>query len=179
VLNAEHTALLVIDIQGKLAHMMHEKESFFKNARIMIKAAKILKMPVAWLEQYPQGLGSTIPEIAECLDGFQPIAKITFNGCLNENFTSHLSSLECNCIIVIGMETHICVYQTVTGLLNAGYEVHVVADAVSSRAPQNKAIALEKMKDSGAYITTTETVLFEIMKIAEGPEFQEILKLVR
>ncbi|MDA8096521.1 MAG: hydrolase [Clostridia bacterium] len=179
MLSTENTALLVIDIQGKLAHTMYSKEIFFENVRTMIKAAKVLSLPIIWMEQYPKGLGPTIPEIAGCLDGLKPIEKITFNSCLNDSFVRSLASLNRRQLIVTGMETHICVYQTVMGLLNADYEVHVVTDAVSSRTPENKTIGLEKMKTGGAHMTSTETVLFELLQIAEGPEFREILKLVK
>ncbi|MBS4021898.1 MAG: hydrolase [Dethiobacter sp.] len=179
MLSPENSALIVIDIQGNLAHMMHEKEAFFKNVQIMIKGAKILDIPIVWIEQYPQGLGPTIPEVAELLDGNQPIGKITFNGCLNENILQAIESLQRRRLLITGMETHICVYQTVMGLLRSGFEVHIVGDAVSSRTSANKKIGIEKMKEGGAYITSTETVLFELLGIAGGEEFKEILNLVK
>jgi nicotinamidase-related amidase len=170
---------VIIDVQGKLAHMMHNKEELFKNVQIMIQGAKALDVPVVWVEQYPAGLGPTIPEIARYLSGLLPIEKITFNSCMNDNFVNALTSLKRRQVLIVGIETHICVYQTVMGLLSAEYDVHVIADAVSSRTTDNKQIGLEKMKGGGAQLTSTETALFELARIAEGPEFKEILKLVK
>jgi nicotinamidase-related amidase len=179
MLATENTILLVIDMQGKLAHMMHEKETLFQNVRKMIQGAQIMNIPVIWIEQYPQGLGPTIPEVAELLTGLKPVAKITFNSCSNQEFMQVLTQLGRKQLLITGMETHVCVYQTVMGLLNLDYEVHIVADAVSSRTEQNKKIGIEKMKDGGAQVTSTETALFELMKIAEGEIFKEVLKVVK
>ncbi|MCW3490959.1 hydrolase [Dethiobacter alkaliphilus] len=178
MLSKDECVLVVIDVQGKLAHMMHNKEDLFNNIQIMIQGAKALDIPVIWVEQYPEGLGGTIEEIAGLLEG-APVEKVTFNSCLNDEFVKTLSSYNRQQVLVVGIETHICVYQTVMGLLKAEYDVHVVADGVSSRTEDNKLIGLEKMKDGGAQITSTETALFELVKIAEGPEFKAILKLVK
>jgi nicotinamidase-related amidase len=179
MLNINNTLLLVIDIQGKLASMMHDKIAVYENVKRLIKGARVLEMPIIWTEQYPEGIGATIPEIAKTLDGFKPIPKMTFSCCRNDEFLNALKATNRKQILVTGIETHICVYQTTLELLDAGYEVEVVADAVSSRTPQNKEIGLQKMKTAGAGITGTETALYELLKVAKGPEFKQILKIVK
>lgn len=179
MLNIDNTVLVVIDIQGKLAALMHEKEAVYQNVNRLIKGAKSLELPILWTEQYPEGIGPTIPEIAETLEGIKSIPKMTFSCCRNDEFLSALEATGCKQVLVTGIETHICVYQTTLELLDAGYEVEVVADAVSSRTPANKTIGLDKMKTAGAGITGTETALYELLKIASGPKFKEILKIVK
>jgi nicotinamidase-related amidase len=179
MLSSENAVLLVVDVQGKLAHMMHEKEFFFENVRKMIQGAKILDIPIVWLEQYPKGLGVTIPEVSELLTNLKPIEKITFNCCLNQDFQQAVSAINRKQVMIVGMETHICVYQSTIGLLNLGYAVYIVSDAVSSRTAENKKIGLELAKSAGAQITGTETVLFELLQVAEGDRFKKVLQLVK
>lgn len=179
MLSSENAAMLVVDVQGKLARMMHEKEFFFENIQKMIKGAKILDIPIIWIEQYPKGLGVTIPEVADLLTNLKPVEKITFNACLNENFVQVISSINRKQVIIVGMETHICVYQSTIGLLDLGYDVHIISDAVSSRTIENKKIGLEMMKSAGAHLTGTETVLFELLQVAEGDKFKEVLQIVK
>ena len=179
MLAKDNTVLVVIDIQGKLAGMMHQKEAVYQNVNRLIEGAKVLNIPILWTEQYPDGLGTTIPEIAESLQGVKPIAKMTFSCCQNDEFLDALKATGKRQVLISGIETHICVYQTTLELLNAGYEVEVVADAVSSRTQENKDIGLQKMKTAGAGITGTETALYELLKVAGGPEFKQILKIVK
>ena len=179
MLRAEDTVLVVIDVQGKLAQLMHDKEELFKNIRTMILGAKALDVPILLTEQYPEGMGSTIPEIADLLDGVTPIAKTSFSCCGDDGFTEAFTTVGREQALLVGIETHICVWQTAYDLLESDYEVHVVADAVSSRKAENKHIGLENMRDSGAIMTCTETALFELLRVAEGPKFKEILKLVK
>lgn len=179
MLKLDNAALAIVDIQGKLATLMHEKDKLFENAVKMIKGAQVLELPILWNEQVPDKLGETIPQIKELFDKIQPMAKSTFSCCGNENFISALTQTGRKQIIVIGIETHICVYQTVIDLLNANYEVYVVADAVSSRTQINKHVGLEAMKDAGAKITTVEMSLFEILGKAGGDQFKQISRIVR
>ncbi len=179
MLQKENSVLVVIDIQGKLAQLMHQKDFVYQNVNRLIEGAKVLGIPIIWTEQYPEGLGGTIPEIATTLESFKPISKITFSCCQNDEFLTALKATRRKQILITGIETHICVYQTTIELLEAGYEVEVVADAVSSRTPENKEIGLEKMKTAGAGITGTETALYELLKVAKGPEFKQILKFVK
>lgn len=180
MLSLKNTALIVIDVQGKLAHLMHEKETFFANVERMVKGAQVLEMPILWTEQAPDKLGETIPQIREpLLDTTQPVAKICFSCCGAQGFMGQLKSLNRTQILVTGLETHICVYQTVRDLLNMRYKVQVVADAVSSRTLENKQLGLERMKEAGAMLTSTEMALFELLRVAEGPKFKAISQLVK
>ncbi len=178
MLEIDNTVLVVIDVQGKLAQLMHEKADLFGNIRKLIQAAGVLEIPIIWTEQYPAGLGPTIPEIAELLTG-EPIAKISFSCCGERRFVEAMGELGRNQVLLCGIETHVCVYQTAVDLLGTAYEVEVVADAVSSRTPDNKDIGLAKIKDAGADITSVETAIFELLKAAEGEKFKAILRIVK
>ena len=179
MLKLDDTVLLVIDIQGKLAHLMHNKEDLFKNVRLLIQGAQILDLPILLTEQYPQGLGPTIPEIAELLEGVEPITKTAFSCCGENTFNQAFADLGREQALLVGIETHVCVWQTAHDLLESEYEVHVAADAVSSRSPDNKQVGLQLMRDAGAKITCVETALFELMRVAGGPQFKEVSKLLK
>jgi len=179
MLRVDDTVLVVIDVQGKLAQLMHEKTALFNNLRTMISGARALDVPILLTEQYPQGMGTTIPEIAELLTGVEPITKTSFSCCGEPVFMEAFAKLEREQALLVGIETHVCVWQTAYDLLESDYEVHVVADAVSSRSVDNKRIGLDNLRDTGAVITCTETALFELLRVAEGPRFKEILKLVK
>jgi len=171
--------LLVIDVQGKLAQLMHDQTGLFANLRRMIQGAKVLGIPILVTEQYPEGIGPTVPEVAEVLSDTTRISKICFSCCGADEFTSSLTLFDRRQVLVTGIETHICVTQTVLDLLEADYEVQVVADAVSSRTADNKRIGLERMRDAGAVITSTESALYELLGAASGPEFKAVLKLIK
>jgi len=179
MLKIDNTALLIVDIQGNLAHLMHGKELLFKNVQKLIKGIQILGIPILWVEQNPQGLGPTIPEIADILKNIQPISKMSFSSCRNDRFLKALNALNRKQVLIAGIETHICVYQTSAELVDIGYDVQVVTDAVSSRNMTNKEIGLQRMRDSGVSLTSVETALFELLKVAEGEQFREILKIVK
>lgn len=180
MLSIDNTALLVIDVQGRLAQVMHNKETLFANVERMIQGAKVLDLPILWSEQVPEKLGATLPEFADLLSEVsQPISKSSFSCCGAEPFMTALTNTDCRQVLVIGIETHVCVYQTTLDLLNLDYEVQLVTDAVASRAPENKAIGLERMKEAGATLTSTEMALFELLRVAEGDKFRAISKLVK
>lgn len=175
----QNSALLVIDIQGRLAHMVHEKEKLFKNIQIMIQGCKVLGVPVIFTEQIPEKLGETVPEIKSLLTGIEPVKKTSFSCCGCSELVNKLKELGCNQLLLTGIESHICIYQSAIDLLDLGYEVHVVSDAVSSRTLENKQLALQKIRDHGGEITGTETALYELLKVAEGDKFKQILKLIK
>ncbi|MFH1980593.1 MAG: hydrolase [Pseudomonadota bacterium] len=175
----EKAVLLIVDIQGKLAHSMHEKELLFKNVQKLIKGIQALGVPILWVEQYPQGLGPTIPEIAALLPTVQPIGKMSFSSCRNDGFVQALKACNRKQVLVAGIEAHVCVYQSAADLVAMGYAVQVVSDAVSSRTLENKKIGLERMKDAGVRWTSVETALFELLQVAEGEPFREIIKIVK
>jgi nicotinamidase-related amidase len=179
MLDIQNCCLVVVDVQGKLAQLMHNKESLFKNIEILIKAAKILNIPVLWCQQCPQSLGPTVPQIAELLSGVEPINKASFSCCGCDRFNARLTELARKQVLLCGIESHVCIYQTAIDLLHKGFSVEVIADAVSSRTPENKQIAITKMSAEGAKITSTEMALFELLKTADHPQFKQIARLVK
>ena len=171
--------MVVIDVQEKLTPLVHEKDTLLKNIQILIQAAQSLDIPILWSEHVPEKIGTTVESIQRLMPTQKPIVKKSF-GCGGEpNFTKALASLYRKQIIVTGIETHVCVYQTVAQLLESSYKVQVVADAVSSRAASNKDIGLKKMQSLGAAITSTEMILFELLKTTEHSQFRNMLDLVR
>jgi nicotinamidase-related amidase len=180
MLTINNSALLVIDVQGKLAQVMVEKEELLANLSRMSQGAQILGLPILWLEQVPEKLGPTVPELAEILSASsRPIAKSTFSGCGASNFIAQLQQLERSQILLTGIEAHVCVYQTGVDLIERGYEVHVVTDAVSSRSLANKSLALARLNEAGAILTGSEMALFELLGKAEGDAFRAISRLVK
>ena len=179
MLDIQQCCLTVVDVQGKLAQLMHGREALFKNIRILVKAANILEIPILWCQQVPDALGPTVPEIAKLLADNEPINKSAFSCCGEELFNASLKDLARNQILLCGIETHVCIYQTAVDLLGQGFNVNVIADAVSSRIPENKQIALNRLAAEGANITCTEMALFELLKTAEHPKFRQIAKLIK
>jgi nicotinamidase-related amidase len=179
MLEIKKSSLVVVDVQGKLASLMYDRDALFKNIRILIQAAKILDIPILWCQQCPEALGPTVSEIAELLTDNEPINKSSFSCCGDEQFISKLSSINRSQVLLTGIETHVCIYQTAANLKKKGFVVNVIADAVSSRTLDNKQIALSKMQMLGINISTTEMALFELLKTADHPEFKQIAKLVK
>lgn len=175
----DDATLLVVDIQERLAAAMPERERVVANAGHLIAAAKLLGVPVVHTEQYPRGLGPTVPELREALEPAKAVEKLTFDCCGEPAFAPALDRAGRPTVIVCGMETHICVLQTVLGLLAGGRTVHVAADAVCSRSPENTRTALELLRDAGAVISCTETVLFQLLGRAGTPEFKAIQARIR
>jgi len=175
----DNTALVLVDIQGTLARTVHESNLVFDNWLRLTKACKLFKLPIIMLEQYSRGLGGTIPEVRELLPDVTPIEKITFNACLNPDFLAQVKETGRTQLLVAGIEAHVCVYQTVSGLLAESFEVHVASDAISSRKAWNCQVALERMRDKGAIITTTEIALFEMMRISDNDLFRQFIAIVK
>jgi len=178
MLQIDDTALLIIDIQGKLASLMYEKERLYDNTVKMLQAARILGLDVICTEQYPQGLGPTVPEISEHLD-VETIPKLAFSCCGQEEFGAALARTGCSQVLVAGIETHICVFQTTMDLLAGDYDVHILSDAVSSRTKANWKLGLERMNHAGAVISGVEMALFEMLQVAKGDQFKQIAKIVK
>jgi nicotinamidase-related amidase len=179
MLETGNTILIVVDVQGKLAQLMHEKELLFKNIRILIQAVKILGIPILWCQQVPAALGPTVPEIAELLAGVEPIDKASFSCCGCGEFVERLRALGRGQAILCGIETHVCIYQTAADLVKKGYQVDVIADAVSSRTAENKQTGLKRIAECGASISSMEMALFELLRTAEHPQFKQIARLVK
>jgi len=180
-LEATQCALVVVDIQEKLLPPIFNKEMLVKNSQLLIRLAKILHLPIMVTTQYSKGLGPTVADIASLLSDVPSTDKMEF-GCFgSDQFRGRLKSLpgERNTVLLCGMESHICVMQTALGALNEGYLVHVASDAVGSRAEWNWKIGLERMKAAGAVISSTEMMLYELLRCSGTPEFKELLPYLR
>lgn len=192
-LDPESTALVVVDVQEKLAKAMPSEEGArcVENVGRWVEAAELLSIPVLVTEQYPKGLGSTVPSVKTRLDALSqpptPIEKLHFDATSDPGFDDRLDHLITNrgaegairTLVVCGMEAHICVYQTVRGLISGGFSVHVPVDATCARRPENLMVARELWRLSGAIVTSTEAALFDMVGHAGHDKFKAISRLVR
>lgn len=180
-LDPAHCALIVIDIQEKLLPPIFQKEQLIKNSQILIRLAGILKIPVLLTTQYTKGLGPTVAEVASLLRGTEPIDKQMFSCFGSDVFCSMIKRLpgNRNTVLLCGMESHICVTQTALSALQEGYIVHVASDAVSSRTEWNWKIGLERMKSAGAVISSTEMMMYELLRSSGAPAFKELLPYLK
>jgi len=176
-LEAERCALLVVDIQEKLLPPIFHKEQLVRNSKLLIRAADSLKIPAIVSTQYARGLGKTVPEVASLLPETEAIDKDQFSCFGSEVFCTLLKRLpgNRNTLLLCGMESHICVMQTALAALREGYLVHVASDAVSSRTEWNWKIGLERMRGAGAVISSTEMMIYELMRSSSSPAFKAIL----
>ena len=179
MLDIQNCCLSVVDVQGKLAQLMHSKQALFKNIQILIKAAKILNIPILCCQQCPDALGPTVPEIAQLLADNEPVNKAVFSCCGAEQFNIRLNELARQQVLLCGIEAHVCIYQTAVDLLRKGFSVDVLADAVSSRTLENKQIAINRMAAEGINISCTEMALFELLRTAEHSQFKHIASLIK
>jgi nicotinamidase-related amidase len=183
-LDPADTGLIVIDVQVQLANAMPKPalERTLRNCVALVEMAARMKLAVAVSEQYPQGLGPTVPVLKEGLAKIMPPArwleKLSFNCCDEPLFSQFLGGGR-RTWIVAGMETHVCVYQTVRSLVERGYRVHVPIDACLSRSEDNWRVGIDLCARAGAVPTSTETVLFDLVKRAEGEDFRALSKLVK
>jgi len=179
ILTREKAALIIIDFQGKLVSMVWNRDEVIKNARLMIQAIGIYDIPIFLTEHYPRGLGTTVPEIKDLIPEVGPYEKVVFSAFGSDEFTNALKEQEIETLIIMGIESHICVNQTVHDAIDRGFMVHVISDAVSSRAQHNHEVGIQKMKMSGAFISSTEMALYELQYQAANQEFKQLLKLVK
>ncbi|NCM78796.1 isochorismatase family protein [Vibrio parahaemolyticus] len=180
MLSKGNTGLIVVDVQGKLATLMHESDALIENITKLVKGAKALDLPILWLEQNPERLGPTAEPIREVLESTHlPITKYTFDGCKEATFNVAVENAKVNTWLVCGIESHICVYQTAVSLRQSGYRVELVTDCVSSRTAANKALALAKLTANGVVLTGLEMCLYEMVEDCRAPEFKEILALIK
>src|SRR6516164_5263334 len=180
-LEAEQCALIVVDIQEKLLPPIFNKGELVKNSQLLVRLAGILELPILVSTQYQKGLGNTVAEIASLLGDTQPIDKLQF-GCFGcTEFRSALKSLHGNrnTLLVCGMEAHICVMQTVVGALTDGYLVHVASDAIGSRVRWNWDIGIDRMRAAGAVISTTEMMIYELLRASGTAQFKQILPYLK
>jgi len=174
LLDRNRSALVLIDVQERLFPHVHEHQSVLVRVDLLLFAANLLKVPLLLTEQYPKGLGNTIEEIRKLLPKVQPLVKMDFSCVPAPGFKEQLSSLRRDQIVLAGIETHVCVAQTALDLASRGEKVFVVADATSSRRPQDAQIALRRLDQSGLTITTAEAVVFEWLRCAGTEEFKAI-----
>ncbi len=180
-LQADQCALIVVDIQEKLLPPIFNKDEMVKNSQLLVRLANILEIPTIVTTQYVKGLGPTVPEIASLLTATPPIDKMQF-GCFGcDEFRSALKALtgNRNTLLVCGMEAHICVMQTVLGALNDGYLVHIASDAIGSRVRWNWDIGIDRMRAAGAVISTTEMMIYELLRASGTPQFKQMLPYLK
>jgi isochorismate hydrolase len=177
----EEAVLIIVDVQDLLIKQMNQevRENVIRNIRTLITFAKKMSIPILMTEQYPKGLGKTVAEIKMELDSVLPIEKVSFSCCGEETFNGQFNPLSRKQVILTGIETHVCVLQTAKDLIQKGYEVHVVADAICSRKKLDWEIGLRWMEKRGAMISTTETIAFQLLKEAGTEEFRELSKLLK
>lgn len=180
LMKADLSQLVIIDTQTKLITAMSQDavQASIKNTGILAQAAALLAVPTIVTEQYPKGLGNTVPELLAVLPNIKAVEKLTFSCVAEPIFTRQLTR-DHSQIVLTGMETHICVLQTALDLINAGKQVFIAEDAVISRNPANKANALARMREAGCIISNTESIVFEWLGKAEGDAFKAISKLIR
>lgn len=180
MLSKDNTGLIVVDVQGKLATLVHESDQLIENVTKLVKGAKALNLPILWLEQNPERLGPTSEPIrVELEKAHLPITKYTFDGCKEERFKLAVENAKVDTWLVCGIESHICVYQTALSLRQSGYRVELVTDCVSSRTAANKALALAKLTANGVVLTGLEICLYEMVEDCRAPEFKDILALIK
>ncbi len=180
-LTPEGTTLLVVDVQERLFSVMEpgRRDAMVKNIKILVAAGQRLGLPLLVSEQYPKGLGHTLPELQEGLGGVEPLEKVVFSCCGAEGFSDGLRRAGAKGLIVTGIEAHVCVLLTALDLLAAGYAVYVPADAVCSRTRENYEIALSQLRDAGAVITSTETLLFQLLGRGDTDDFRALQRLIK
>lgn len=179
MIKKDEMLLVLVDIQDRLASAMKKKEEVTANCLHLIELAKLLGIPIVLTEQYPKGLGPTIEEIRAVLPAYEPFEKTAFDCCREIGFIEKVAAAGRRKVILTGMEAHICVLQTTLGLLQAGYAVQVVQDAICSRTKTNFKIGVEWMRQAGAVITGTETVLFQLLEKAGTEPFKAISKRIK
>ena len=179
LLVTDKSALLIIDIQERILPVINDHETVVQNTIKLIKGFKVLGVPIYYTEQYPKGLGPTAKVIKDELDENQAIQKLSFSCSGAGKLFELLKEKNLEQIVVCGIESHVCVQQTVLDLIANGFQVNLAADAVSSRKVKDYEIALARMRQHGAEVTTTEAILFELLNVCATPEFKQISKIVK
>ena len=179
MLTPENTCLVVIDIQEKLHKLMFNREQVESNCVVLVKLAQALDIPILWCQQVPKALGPTIQPIWALLNEQSSFDKCSFSCCGDEAFSAKLDELKPRTAILCGIEAHVCVFQTAMDLIEKGIDVHVIADATSSRTNENKQIALHRMGNAGVTLSSTEMCLFELLRTSKHEKFRELAKLIK
>jgi nicotinamidase-related amidase len=168
-----------IDIQEKLFPYVKNNTPCLDNLKKLIKLADITNIPILLTEHYPKGLGSTVPELKKNLTSYHPIEKITFSAFRCNEFVKKIKKYNARTLVICGIESHICIEQTVLDGLELGYDIHVISDGISSRKKTNHEVGLRKMQQCGAIISSTEMAIYEILERADTPEFKKILPVLK
>jgi nicotinamidase-related amidase len=179
LITADRSCLLVIDIQDKLAPTMADTQMVIDNTALLLKAAGVVEVPILVSEQYPRGLGQTLPQLATLMPPDSKVEKMHFSCMGDDGFARRFRGTGRSQAVLVGIEAHVCVLQTAEQLIEAGCDVFVVADATSSRTTANYEAALARMRADGAQIVTTEMVAFEWLERAGTPEFKKISALIK
>ncbi len=179
LLTIDKTALLIIDIQERIIRVIHEYETVVENTKKLIKGFKALGIPIYYTEQYPKGLGPTVESIQNELEGNDAIQKLSFSCSGAGDLFNELKRNEISQVVVCGVESHVCVQQTVLDLIANDFQVNLAADAVSSRRVKDYEISLSRMRQHGADVTTTEAILFELLNVCGTDVFKQISKIVK
>ena len=177
--NADECGLLIVDIQGTLANLVANSEMTISNTVRLIKSCQALSIPVVVLEQNPKGLGPTTLEIERCLVDPVYFEKHTFNALDDEKIKRHIKSMNKKYWLVAGIEAHICVYQTVKGLIREGTQVELLSDCISSRLESNVTLAIQNLRHLGANITSMEMCIYEILQSCRNERFKAVLNIVK
>jgi nicotinamidase-related amidase len=175
----DDTAGLIIDIQERLFPFIHEHDRIARNTAILIQGFKTLDLPIVVTQQYTKGLGGTVAPVLEALGTENYLEKVAFSCCDDNGFMQELSRHGRKNVVIAGIEAHVCVLQTTIDLISNGYQPIVVEDCVSSRSPNDKTVAIARMRAEGAIITTYESILFELLRFSGTSEFKSISKLVK
>jgi nicotinamidase-related amidase len=179
LLRINDSLLLVIDVQEKLFPVMWDKDILLPNLLKMVRGCRVLDVPVIFAEQNPKGLGPTVPELGALFSEAEKVIKFNFSCCTESEFCEKLKSTGRQQILICGIESHICVYQTAMDLIQKGYEVQVVNDCISSRSAQNKELSLRRLESENVKLTGVEMALFELLRTSKSQHFKAISSLIR
>jgi len=179
MLTPENTTLVLVDVQEKLFALMHEKDRLLDRLERLLKGAIALNVPIVWVEQIPEKMGPTITPLGELLGERSPICKTSFSAWGAERFVRSIVEIGHEHVLLAGIESHVCVYQTAVDLLEEHREVHVVADAVSSRTASDCRIGLHRIESAGGCLTSVEMALFELMRTSTHEAFRNVLRIVK
>ncbi len=177
----ENTQAMIIDVQERLTPYIYDHENIVKKTVTIIKGLQALGIPIMLNEQYKKGLGDSLPELRDVLEGdnAKSFEKVTFSACDNNDTWHHLAQQNRSTVLLIGVEAHVCVLQTALDLLDNGMQPVIIGDAVGSRFPYDKKQAIRRIRRAGGIISTVETILFELCRSSEDPAFKTILNLIK
>ncbi len=183
LLDRNNCGLIFVDVQGELARKVHQSQQLMTNLTFLIQSLEVLGIPIIWLEQYPKGLGTTVPEIKETLQSYSKaspvLEKMYFNGMSEPSIKAAVKDANCQQWLVVGIEAHVCVYQTVMGLINANYSAYLLCDAIASLREEDMQLAVKRLTQEGAHISSVEMAVFELLEAANNDEFKAVLSFIK